>query len=157
MMSTLSNERHHNKTQGSYICRLSPSNWPSPAALSSLKRSIHNCTWHNSLKAQQIIWLANSRSPSYLVHVFSLRFYTKLSAIAHTPYIFNNCHLPPVYICKACPRPSMYQRNPRLSELRAKQKVQIKVQISGTILICVCTVECSATIVRYACSNSQQR
>ena len=38
--------------------------------------------------------------------------------------------------------------NPRLSQLRAKQKVQVKVQTSGTISICACAVECSAAIAR---------
>ena len=43
--------------------------------------------------------------------------------------------------------------NPRLSELRAKQKVLVKVQISVTILICTCAVECTTTIIRYARAN----
>ena len=37
--------------------------------------------------------------------------------------------------------------NPRLSELRNQAKVQVKVQMSGTILMCICAVECSAAIV----------
>ena len=44
---------------------------------------------------------------------------------------------------------------PRLSELRAKHKVQVKVQISGTISICTCAIECSAAIICYARANDR--
>ena len=42
---------------------------------------------------------------------------------------------------------------PRLSEHQAKQKVQVKVQVSGTTLICAYTVVCNAAIVCYARAN----
>ena len=54
---------------------------------------------------------------------------------------------------KCCPELKHYIIvQSRLSELRAKQKMQVKVQISG---ICACAVECSAAIVCYACSNNR--
>ena len=43
--------------------------------------------------------------------------------------------------------------NPRLSELRSQAKVQVKVQILGTISMCACVVECSAAIVRSVRAN----
>ena len=39
------------------------------------------------------------------------------------------------------------------SELRAKQKVQVKVQTWDTISICACAVECSAAIIHYVRTN----
>ena len=47
--------------------------------------------------------------------------------------------------------------NPRLSELGSQANVQDKVQMSGTISICACAVECSAAIVRSVCANDSQK
>ena len=42
---------------------------------------------------------------------------------------------------------------PRLSELWSQAKVQVKVQMSGTVLMCTYVVECSAAIVCSVCAN----
>ena len=43
--------------------------------------------------------------------------------------------------------PNLDYLNTQLSELQAKQKVQVKVQISGTISVCACRVECKDTML----------
>ena len=41
-----------------------------------------------------------------------------------------------------------------LDYLNFEPSKKIKVQISGTISICACTVACGAVIIRYACANN---
>ena len=54
--------------------------------------------------------------------------------------------------------PNLGYPNPRLSELQSQAKVQVKVQISGTISICACAVEYSAaTVCNVRANDSKER